>query len=369
MPNWTLLRDIAGALIDDAQRLGLSVLAGGDASYEIVPYRGYGTPSRVLVQGRAARTSGVMPSRAHDTVFANLLNTYRRIGSEPLRHAHIAVRVGGAEREVVADDEGFFREWVELTGGAHDRATDAPTLRDLHGGSRAVDLRLLEPLRPDQPHVGATAAVRVPRPDSSFGVISDLDDTVIQSSVSSFLHAARTIATGNAHTRLPFQGVADVYRALERGGDGTRENPIFYVSSSPWNLYDVIVDFLAIQRIPEGPVLLRDWDIRLDALTSRGHQDHKEPLIREILDTYPSLPFILVGDTSQHDPEIYRGIVGAYPHRILAIYIRDVTLNPARAAAVEALAREVQDAGVALVLTDDTAVAARHAAERGWIVG
>ncbi len=347
MPSWSILR----SLLDDAQRLGLSVLAGGDASHEIVPYRGFGTSSRVLVHGRAVRSSGVGPSRAHDTMFANLLNTYRRIDSEPLRRARIAVRVAGIRCEIVADDEGFFREWIDLDESARG----------------AVELRLLAPLRADQPEVHATTTVRIPSPGTSFGVISDLDDTVIQSSVSSFLQAARTIAVGNAHTRLPFEGVAEFYRALERGGDGERENPIFYVSSSPWNLYDVIVEFLALQQIPEGPVLLRDWDIGLDALTSKGHQEHKEPIIREILDTYPSLPFILVGDTSQHDPEIYRDIVRAYPDRILAIYIRDVTLNPMRSAAVDALAREVQNAGVALVLTDDTAVAARHARERGWI--
>ncbi len=359
MPNWNDLRDIAGSLLNDAQRLGLSVLAGGDASHEIVPYRGYGNASRVLVHGRAARSSGVGPSRAHDTVFANLLNTYRRIDSEPLRHARIAVRVGGVEREIVTDDEGFFREWIDLNESASSAHTDQHPDK--------VELRLLAPLRPDQPHVAATGEILLPRRNSTVGVISDLDDTVIQSSVSSFIQAARTIATGNAHTRLPFEGVAEFYRALERGGDGSRQNPIFYVSSSPWNLYDVIVDFLALQGIPDGPVLLRDWDIGLDVLSSKRHQGHKEPLIREILDAYPALPFILVGDTSQHDPEIYRDIVHAYPNRILAIYIRDVTLNQARSAAVETLAREVHDAGVALVLTNDTAVAARHARERGWI--
>jgi Uncharacterized conserved protein len=129
---------------------------------------------------------------------------------------------------------------------------------------------------------------------------------------------------GNARTRLPFPGVAAFYQALEQGGDGARLNPIFYVSSSPWNIYDIIADFMDIQRIPTGPIHLRDWDIGLSALSSRRLKTHKEPIIREIHDMYPSLPFILIGDTSQHDPEIYGQIVSEFPNRIRAIYIRDV---------------------------------------------
>ena len=194
-------------------------------------------------------------------------------------------------------------------------------------------------------------------------MISDLDDTVIQSRITSFLQAVRTVMLGNARTRLPFPGVAAFYRALERGADGARRNPIFYVSSSPWNIYDVIADFMEIQRIPTGPIHLRDWDVGLDALTSSRLKRHKEPIIREILELYPSLPFILIGDDSQQDPEIYRSIIDGYPGRILAIYIRNVRIDPARSASVQALAKEVVAAGSTLVLADDTFAAA--AARRG----
>ena len=199
------------------------------------------------------------------------------------------------------------------------------------------------------------------------GVVSDMDDTVLQSEVTSFLRAARMVFLENALTRLPFPGVAAFYRALERGSDGARRNPIFYVSSSPWNIYDVIADFMEIQRIPTGPIHLRDWDVGLDALTSSRLKRHKEPIIREILELYPSLPFILIGDDSQQDPEIYRSIIDGYPGRILAIYIRNVRTDPARSASVQALAKEVVAAGSTLVLADDTFAAAAHAAEQGWI--
>jgi phosphatidate phosphatase APP1 len=349
------LGNLAGEVFDEAQRLGLRLLAGGPQAYEIHAYRGFGTHQRVLVQGRALEARDVGPSRDSDSAIGNLINTYKRIGASGLAGARVRATIGGAVHDLVADDEGFFRGWIELA----EPVSRTPWVR--------AGLRLIEPLRAHQPDVLAAADARIPDETASFGVISDLDDTVIQSRVSSVVQAARTIALGNARTRLPFDGVASFYRALERGGDGRRQNPIFYVSSSPWNMYDVIAEFLELKEIPAGPILLRDWDLSVAGLHASHLRRHKEPLIAEILATYPALPFVLIGDTSQHDPEIYHAIVHAFRGRIAAIYIRDVTANAGRTAAVEALAREVAAAGSSLVLSADTAAAAAHAAEIGLI--
>jgi len=206
--------------------------------------------------------------------------------------------------------------------------------------------------------------VLTPAPTATFGVVSDMDDTVLQSEVTSFLRAARMVLLENALTRLPFPGVAAFYRALDRGATGAEANPIFYVSSSPWNLYDVIDGFLEAQRIPTGPLLLRDWD--LGKLNER-HTRHKGVVIREIFDTYPELPFLLVGDSGQEDPEIYTELVRERPGRVKAVYIRNVSTNPERSQRIQALAREVAEAGSTLVLADDTLAVARHAAMHGWI--
>jgi phosphatidate phosphatase APP1 len=172
---------------------------------------------------------------------------------------------------------------------------------------------------------------------------------------------------GNARTRLPFPGVAALYQALEKGGDGQRLNPFYYVSSSPWNIHDLIAEFMQLQAIPEGPICLRDWDVSADALTSSRLKRHKEPLIREIMDATDPLPFILVGDSSQKDPEIYADIVRAYPGRVLAVYIRNVEKNPERSDSIQKLADEVLKEGSSLVLADDSYAVAKHAAEKGWI--
>jgi len=356
-PGWReRLTRFAGDLRAEIERAGKSVGIGDDdRPYEIAPYRGYGTPSRVLVHGRVIESRRIAPASEADTMWRNLINTYRRIDSDPLPRARVQVRVGGVDRELVADDEGFFRDWIDL-------ASPLPSTDGWHD----AELELRAP-REGHPEARASAAIRVPAGTETFGVISDLDDTVIQSRITSFLQAVRTVMLGNARTRLPFPGVSAFYQALERGADGARRNPIFYVSSSPWNIHDVIADFMDIQRIPRGPIHLRDWDVNLDALTSQRLKRHKEPIIREILELYPGLPFILIGDDSQKDPEIYRSIIDAYPGRILAIYIRNVRLDPVRSASVQALAKEVVAAGSMLVLADDTFAAATHAAEQGWI--
>ena len=355
--NWReRLGRIAREIGEELDRAGRSLGIGAPAHHEIVPYRGYASGSRVLVQGRAQEAKEIPPATATDSVWRNLLSTYKRIDADPLARARVRVTVGGVEREVVADDEGFVREWIDL-----------PAPLPANEPWQPVELRLLSPLRPGHPDVRATGQVRVLTGAPTFGVISDLDDTVIQSRITSFLQAVRTVMLGNARTRLPFPGVAAFYQALERGGDGARLNPIFYVSSSPWNIHDIIADFMDIQRIPRGPINLRDWDIVLSALTSSRLGNFKEPVIREILDLYPSLRFILIGDNSQKDPEIYRVILDRYPGRILAIYIRNVDVNPERSASVQALAKEVLAAGSTLVLADDSYAAAQHAVEQGWI--
>ena len=323
--------------------------------YMIAGYRSYGGAQRVLVRGRAMENEGITAATDHDSLWRNLVNSYRRIEADPLPNAVIRATVAGTTREITADDEGFFAEWVELP---------APLVAP--DGWVAVDFELVSPLRGAGKITSATTALLAP-PTARFITISDMDDTVLQSHVTSLVQAFRTVLLGNARTRLPFPGVAAFYRALHAGANGNERNPIFYVSSSPWNLYDLLIDFLDHQGIPAGPLTLRDWDIDRAALGSGRLHRFKDAAIREIMGVFPELPVILVGDSSQQDPEIYRDVVREFPERVLAIYIRDVKRTPERRAAIASLVAEVQAQQSVLVLADDTVAAARHAAEKGFI--
>lgn len=321
-------------------------------AYAPTGYRGYGTREKVLVLGRVLQADESETTVGGASRWRNLKAALTRLESDPLPHARVRVSLGGGPgmmddaREIVADDEGFLREWI----GARDPLPE-----------EWVPVRL-ELANSPIPNPTVTQCL-VPPIGAAFGVISDMDDTVLQSNVASLLRAARLVLLENAQTRMPFPGVAAFYRALQAGTALTGPNPIFYVSKSPWNLYDVIAQFLERQEIPLGPIILRDWDL----VPERATKGFKIREIEQILATYPGLPFILVGDTTQKDPEIYREVMRAFPGRVLAVYIRNVGAPETRSLAVRKLAAEAAEEGATLILADDTLGMARHAADQGWI--
>jgi len=176
------------------------------------------------------------------------------------------------------------------------------------------------------------------------------------------LRKLRLILTKNAKTRLPFPGVRAFYKQLA-GND--RINPIFYVSSSEWNLYDFLVDFFATQELPKGPFLLQKFKSGLRDLihSGGGSHEHKQEKIEELLLRFPTLKFILIGDNGQRDPEIYSKIVSQFPDRILAIYLRDIKDEKIDTV----IQKAIQENSVPLFLIKNTSEAQKHAVELGLI--
>lgn len=361
MSQWSkLIAEMANQVEDgfDALRRNVGERLGRDEEdcFMIMPYRGYGRADRLYLKGRVLEDEGISLGTAEDSTFRNLINTYKRFESDEVPGAVVRWHFQSIEEEVIADEEGFFDAWVKPIH-------PLPTGQLWHD----VELTLREPRQADSPPVQATGQVLVPPQSAQFGVISDMDDTVLESKATEMIEMARLLLTGNAHTRIAFEGVAAFYQALQAGKDMQRFNPIFYVSSSPWNLYDMLSEFLRLQKIPSGPLMLRDWGITKDELLPTKHGPHKINTIRQILDSYPHLPFILIGDSGQEDPEIYRDIVQRYPNRILAVYIRDVTNNPLRTHAITTIASEIANAGSSLILANHTHDMVAHAQAQGWI--
>jgi phosphatidate phosphatase APP1 len=256
----------------------------------------------------------------------------------------------------VTDPEGYFEVTLRPT-------QDVPTGRLWHD----VELELVEEGKLAGVSVVATGEVMIPDPaKAAFGVISDVDDTILKTGATNLLRMARITFLNNARTRLPFKGVAALYQALQRGASGTAEHPLYFVSSSPWNLYDLLVDFCEVHDIPRGSFMLRDLGIDREKFIKSGHHSHKLEQIERILRFYPDLPFILIGDSGQQDPEIYRQVVEDFPERILAIYIRDVS-EDARDGDMQALIEEVAQKNIPMALVPDSIAAAEHAAARGFL--
>jgi phosphatidate phosphatase APP1 len=329
---------------------------GERAARQIVPYRGFGNRAELFISGRVLANRPLGPVQATDAWWRNLANALRHLESDEVPGARVRIRLAGAEHDAITDDEGFFRAWIRTP-------RSLPPQRLWH----QAHVQVVDRLHPDVPDVSARGSILVPRATAGFGVISDIDDTVIRTEATRLLRMLKRTLLDNARTRLPFAGVAEFYTALHQGAPGDADNPIFYVSSSPWNLYGVLGDFLEHQAIPPGPMVLRDWGISEHGVLPSRHGAHKLGAIRQIFECYPDLPFILIGDSGQEDPEIYRDVVHQYGRRVLAVYIRNVTPHANRTRVIGELSEEVRHAGSELLLSDDSLASARHAAERGWI--
>lgn len=329
---------------------------GGRSPISILPYRGYGRPDRFYLKGRVLEERDIGEAGDNDSLWDNLLNMYKRFKSNEIPLAKLSVRFQGQDQQVSSDQEGYFEVWIEPCQPIQ-----------VEGEWFWLELELLDPVREGQPPVRAQGQVLLPPSTARFGVISDIDDTVVQTDASNLLRMARTVFLGNARTRLPFPGVASFYRAL-RNGTGSNGNPLFFVSSSPWNLYDLLEQFFEVERIPnEHVIFLRDWGLSESELLPTQHSAFKSQAIQNILDFYPELPFILIGDSGQEDPEIYSQIVENYPQQILAVYIRDVSRDQKRDEQIERLGGLIQVAGSHLVLAEDTLPIAEDAHNQGWI--
>lgn len=320
----------------------------------IAGYRSYGTRERVFVRGRVLADEPIPRARPEDRWWRNLRSTWRRMKSDEVPYARVAVTFGGSETLATADGEGHVHTWIV--------PEERPGERTLWHPARVA---VVDP--EPEAAVALDVPVLVPPVSARYGVISDIDDTVVRADVANLVRLVSDVVFGSAHTRMPFPGVSAFFRALHRGSDGRATNPVFYVSNGPWNLYDAFVHFLELHQIPVGPVELRDWGPLWDEARRIGRREDKTASVRRIFETIPDLPFLLVGDSGELDPEIYRDIVHAFPARVPAVYIRDVSGDPLRKKEIADLADEVEAAGSALVLAKDTAAAARHAADHGWI--
>ena len=328
---------------------------GYDERLKISPYLGFGTPEKFYLRGRVIEEKNAVVAVETDNRRRNLHNFFRRFATDEVPHARVRAVYANIEAEIVADDEGYFHlEMQTATTGGFD------------GNAGEVHLELIAPRPKSGADVRAVGRVLVAPPTAKFGIISDLDDTVISTEVTSKLKMFVNTALRNEYTRTPFKGVAAFYKALQKGASGSENNPIFYVSSSPWNLYPLLSEFLRINRIPLGPLFLKDFGNHT-IFNSGNHADHKIENIERILSVYPHLPFVLIGDSGEKDPEIYAEIVRQYPRSIRVIYIRNVNLDPQRVAAIDALIEQVKAHGCQLVLSPDTEFAAVHAAEENLI--
>ncbi len=294
----------------------------------LIAYRGYGNTDVISFGGRVLKDRAIDETKPDDDIFKNIGRMYKHFGSIELPGVSVNATYGHITQSTVTNEEGYYKFELPFHPGVVENQLWHP-----------INLKLSEGQGFE---ASQTAWVQVPLPNTTFGVISDIDDTILQTGFANFLKTITTTFTKNADTRLSFPGVQQLYSGLQKGCYTYPVNPIFYISNSPWNLYDFLDEFMELKNIPKGSIILRDFG--LDEEKLMVDHNHKLNTIAQLLNTYPGLPFILIGDSGEKDPEYYRKIVQQFPSRIWAIYIRDVS-NEKRDEEVISIVKELESHG------------------------
>lgn len=340
-------------LVDGAWRR-INARLGRDQPRHIAAYRGHGDARGVELCGRVLAEEPLGGPGDDDGWWDNLLATYRRFASREVPQAPLKLVFRDAQSHIESDHEGYYSAELATSSLPSELLWDNATA-SLADGSLAVAQPVLQ-----------VAA------DAAFGVISDIDDTVLHSSIVDWKTAAQLTFLHNARTRKPLDGVAVLYQALQAGASGRsghRRHPVFYVSSSPWNLYDLLEDFMDLNAIPCGPIFLRDLGLESDKFLKTAGHGHKLERAIALIERYPHLKWVLAGDSGQADAELYAEAAHAYPDRILAIYIRDV--DPGAASPldrkVDSHIERVTGTAVPMLRAPDSLAMAEHAAGLGLV--
>jgi phosphatidate phosphatase APP1 len=335
-------------------RLGL------DRPARIVAYRSFGTGDRVVVHGRVLANKGARSARETDRWWHNLGQTYRRWNTVELPGVTVTLALGGEEHRVTTDDEGYYRAELPDPQGVPD-----------HLEWRSVGVHMMTTHRGETVAAEAHHDVLVPGRDAEVLYLSDIDDTVLHTHATSATRMAWLTFLHNARSRQPLPGISALYQAFAHGaGREQATQPLAFVSSSAHNLYDLLVDFLELHEVPPAPLLLRDLGLDENKIVkSKGH-GHKLERIEEVMALYPHLPVVLLGDSGQHDPQLYAEAARRHGDRIRAIYIRDVdpdTDDTPRDRLAEQSAEQARALGVPFVISGDSGAFASHARSLGLI--
>jgi phosphatidate phosphatase APP1 len=313
-------------------------------------YHGYGHNNCLTVFGHVFRLSPFPRKTYRQTFIYNSLALLRLFLVKPYACVDVQLEWKGKLYTCKTDNDGFFRfEWEDT--------------EPFERGWKPV---LVQALRNNLPIAKAAGRVFIPY-ETQYIFISDIDDTFLISHSSNLRKRLYVLFTENARSRKPFEGVVRHYQLLAKSGTtADASNPFFYVSSSEWNLYEYILEFTAVNKIPRGIFLLSQLK-GFSQLLKTGQNNHGTKFTRivRILEAFPNHRVVLLGDSSQQDPSIYEAVVKHFPKQVHAVYIRDVFERNQQK--VKEVLNKIEAAGVSCLFFKDSAEAILHSVKIGLI--
>jgi phosphatidate phosphatase APP1 len=274
----------------------------------VIPYTGYGSTTWVRVLARVLLSKDqqrpeVEPAGARG---------WRSFTSVPVENAEVVVTVEGQTSTVTADRSGIV---------------DAVVQADLQPGWQRLGLSV-------EGSAPVHADVFVVGPETTFGLVSDIDDTVMVTALPRPMLAAWHTFVVNEHARSSTPGMPVLYERLLSQHPGA---PVIYLSTGAWNVAPTLTRFLSRNLYPPGALLLTDWGPTADRWFRSG-QEHKRNNLLRLAEEFPQIKWLLVGDDGQHDEAIYSEFLEGHREKVRAVCIRQ--LSPSEAVLAGSTNRE-----------------------------
>jgi phosphatidate phosphatase APP1 len=271
----------------------------------VLAYPGYGLAGeqsagwvRVLGRVLLARADNAKPRKR-----AKKVRGWRSFTSLSVMDAPVVVEVNGVRHETLADRGGFI---------------DVTCPSDLPAGWTTVRIS-------SEDSEPVEAPVNIVHPAVRFGILSDIDDTVMVTSLPRPLLAGWNTFVLDEFARASVPGMSVLYERLSNAHPGA---PVIYLSTGSWNVAPALTRFLSRHLYPAGPLLLTDWGPTKDRWFRSG-REHKRATLNRLAAEFPDIRWLLIGDDGQHDPAIYADFVTSHPANVAAVAIR--RLSPTQA--------------------------------------
>lgn len=271
-------------------------------------YRGYANERKIMVFGHVFEKDAPDVFKLDKKWYKHAWQVLRIFRIKTESNASVVFKFRNLEVKTKTLDDGHFRMMI-------------PYEDDIEPGWHNFKVEVID----DESRQEEVGEFVKPYP-GEYGVISDIDDTFLVSHSGNIFKKLYVMLTRNVKKRKVFDNVVEHYRLLNQLGrkERSKNNAFFYVSSSEWNLYNFIIQFTEIHQFPKAVLKLKEIKSGLRDFLNTGGGDHNHKFfkIRHIVEFYPELHFILLGDDSQQDPYIYRDISKIFPQNISTIYIR-----------------------------------------------
>lgn len=291
-----------GARIEDAiQRLRQRRGVRRGLVPTVVPFTGYGGTGWVRVLGRVVLKRPV-DADAPPEEFRGIRG-WRSFTSVHVPGVEVTVTSGRTRRTIRADRGGVLDAHIELK---------------LPPGSHRITLTI-------EGGPAVEAPVFIVADDARFGLVSDIDDTVMVTALPRPFIAAWNTFVLDEHARTPVAGMAVLYERILAAHPGA---PVVYLSTGAWNVAPTLTRFLSRNLYPTGALLLTDWGPTHDRWFRSG-PEHKRTNLERLAEEFPGIRWLLVGDDGQHDEAIYSEFADAHPGNVAAVAIRQLTTGEA----------------------------------------